>query len=130
MRPRKTRLQKERHGGKRPDLATVKPSASPHDEALLGPVRLLPTPLEVAKAVEREVEDMAAQGRPVVDEARERLLESFKLRYYFGGQPFAYRETDRGKEILAVGFKSMGRLFGVLNPEQDEAIISSFAEPW
>lgn len=68
--------------------------------------------------------------RPVVDEARERLLESFKLRYYFGGQPFAYRETDRGKEILAVGFKSMGRLFGVLNPEQDEAIISSFAEPW
>ncbi len=73
---------------------------------------------------------MAAQGRPVVGEARERLLEDFKLRYYFGGQRFAYRETDRGKEILAVGSENMGRLFGELNPEEDEAITSGFAEPW
>ena len=67
---------------------------------------------------------------PVVGEARERLLEGFKLRYYFGGQPFAYRETDLGKDILAVGFKNMGRLFGELPPETDEAITSGFAEPW
>src|SRR5262249_23116285 len=79
-------------------------------EPPLGPVRLLSTPLEVEKAVEREVEDMAALGRPIVGPARERLREEYKLRYYFGGQPFAYRETDQGKEILAVGFKAMGRL--------------------
>jgi hypothetical protein len=111
MGPGKQRLHEGRHGGKQPELGTVKPP-------------------EVEKAVEREVEDMAAQGRPVVGEARERLLEGFKLRYYFGGQPFAYRETDLGKEILAVGFKSMRRLFGEMAPEEDEAIISGFAEPW
>jgi hypothetical protein len=130
MGPGKQRLHEGRNGGKQPDLVTVKPPSATHDEALLGPVRLLPTPLEVEKAVEREIEDMAAQGRPVVGEARERLLEDFKLRYYFGGQPFAYRETDLGKEILAVGFKRMRRLFGEMAPEEDEAIISGFAEPW
>jgi hypothetical protein len=79
--------------------------------------------------VEREVADMAAQGRPVVGHARERLLEDFKLQYYFGGQPFAYRETDQGKEILAVGFKAMGRLFKALTPEERATVVSGFAEP-
>ena len=73
---------------------------------------------------------MAAQGRPVVGEARERLLEGFKVQYYFGGQPFAYRETDQGKEVLAVGFKNMGRLLKELAPEEDQTVVSGFAEPW
>jgi hypothetical protein len=101
-----------------------------HDKALLGPDHRLPTPAEVKNAVEREVEDMAAQGRPVVGQVRERLLEDLKLQYYFGGQPFAYRKTDQGKEILAVGFKEMSRLFGALAPEKSEAVVSGFAEPW
>jgi len=98
--------------------------------SLLGPIRCLPTPPEVKRAADREVEDMAAQGRPIVGEARERLLEELKLRYYFGGQPFAYRQTDQGKEVLAVGFKNMRRLFGELTPEEDEVVTSGFAEPW
>ena len=108
----------------------LKPADATRYAALLGPVRLLATPPEVEKAVEREVEDMAAQGRPVVGEARERLLEGFKLQYYFGGQPFAYRETGRGKEVLAVGFKNMRRLLGKLTPEENEAVVSGFAESW
>jgi hypothetical protein len=73
---------------------------------------------------------MQAQGRPVVRRARECLLDGLKLRYYLGGQPFAYRETDLGKEILAVGSENMRRLFGELTPEDDEAVASGFAEPW
>jgi hypothetical protein len=80
--------------------------------------------------VEREVEDMAARGRPVVGAARERLLEDFKLQYYLGGQPLAYRQTDQGKEILAVGFKEMSRLFKALAPKERETVVSGFAEPW
>jgi len=90
----------------------------------------LATPPEVEKAVEREVEDMAARGRPVVGAARERLLEGLKLQYYFGGQPLAYRETDQGKEVLAVGLKDMRRLLRRLTPEEDQAVVSGFAEPW
>jgi hypothetical protein len=96
----------------------------------LGLVRLLPTPIEVEKALDAEVGQMAACGRPVVGEARERLLEDFKLQYHFGGKRFAYRETDQGKEILAVGDKDMKRLFRKLTAEEDEVVTSGFADPW
>jgi hypothetical protein len=91
---------------------------------------LLPTPAEVEQAIRREVEEMERHGRAIVGEARERLLEDFKLQYYFGGQPLAYRETPQGKEILAVGFEAMGRLSGELTPEERETVVSGFAEPW
>jgi hypothetical protein len=73
---------------------------------------------------------MAAQGRPLVGPARERAFEDLKLRYYFGGQPIAYRQTDQGKEILAVGYKDMGRLCRKLTPQEDEAVASGYADPW
>lgn len=107
MAPTEQRIQEGRHSGTRSGRAPVKPADATRYDALLGPIRLLAAPPEVEKAVERELENMAAQWRPVVGEARERLLECFKLQYYFGGQPFAYRETDQGKDVLAVGFKNM-----------------------
>ena len=97
---------------------------------LLGPLRLLKTPPEVEEAFERELEYMAAQGRPLVGPARERVFEDLKLRYYFGGQRIAYRQTDQGKEILAVGEKDMGRLFRTLTPEEDEVVTWGYADPW
>ncbi len=124
----KHRVSQGRRGVSSPDRNAV--TTHVRYEALLGPVRCLPTPAEVEKAVEREVEDMAARGRPVVGEARERLLEDFKLQYYLGGQPLAYQQTDQGKKILAVGFKEMGRLFRALTPEERETVVSGFAEPW
>jgi hypothetical protein len=130
MEPKEQRVQEGRHRATRSGHPRVKRADATRYEALLGPVRLLATPPEVEKAVEREVEDMAAQGRPVVGEARERLLEGVKLQYYFGGQPLAYRETDQGKEVLAVGFKSIGRLLRRLTPEEDQTVVSGFAEPW
>jgi len=130
MKPKEQRTQDDGQSGKQSDRAVVKLADATRYEALLGPVRLLATPPEVEKAVEREVEHMAAQGRPVVGKARERLLEGAKLQYYFGGQPLAYRETDQGKEVLAVGFKNMGRLLRRLNPEEVQTVVSGFAEPW
>jgi len=130
MEPSEQPVQKVRHRGARLGLAAGKRAEATRYAALLGPVRLLATPPEVEKAVEREVESMAAQGRPVVGVARERLLEGFKLQYYFGGQPIAYRETDQGKEVLAVGFKNMGRLLRKLTPDEDQTVVSGFAEPW
>jgi hypothetical protein len=129
MEPKERRVQKGRHSGPRSGRAAVKLADATRYDALLGPVRLLATPPDVDKAVEREVEDMATRGRPVVGEARERLLEGLKLQYYFGGQPFAYRETDQGKEVLAVGFKNMGRLLAKLTPEEVQTVVSGFAEP-
>ena len=72
---------------------------------------------------------MAARGRHVVVHARERILEDWKIQYYLGGHPFAYRETDQGKEILAVGFKKMGQLFRAMSAEERETVVSGFAEP-
>jgi hypothetical protein len=97
---------------------------------LLGPVRSLPIPPEVEKAVKREVDEMAGLGRPLGPEACRRLTEDFVLQYYFGGQPFAYRETDQGKEILAVGFRDMGRLIRQMSPREIKTVVSGFAEPW
>ena len=34
------------------------------------------------------------------------------------------------KEILAVGYKDMGRLFRKLTAEEDEVVTSGFADPW
>ena len=124
----KQRVPQRRRGVSAPDRNAV--TTRVRDQALLGPVRCLPTPAEVEEVVEREIEDMAARGRPVVGEARERLVEDFKLQYYLGGQPLAYRQTDRGKEVLAVGFREMGRLFKALTAEERETVVSGFAEPW
>jgi hypothetical protein len=124
----KQRLPESRRRVSPPDRRVA--AAPLRYQRLLGPIRCLRTPAEVEQAVEREVEDMAAQGRPVVGHARERLVDDFKLQYDFGGQPFAYRETDQGKEILAVGFKAMGRLFRALTLEERATMVSGFAEPW
>jgi hypothetical protein len=112
------------------DLPTAVGAIAEDFEALLGPLVRLPNPREVEEAVEQEVANMAAQGRPLVGKARERLHEELKLSYYFGGQPLAYRETSQGKEILAVGYKDIQRLCAGLSPEDDEAVISDFADPW
>jgi hypothetical protein len=73
---------------------------------------------------------MQDQGRPVVGAFKERLLEEYKLQFYFGGQPIAYRETDAGKTVLAVGYGHIGDLRRQLNGEENEAVTTGFAETW
>jgi hypothetical protein len=49
MKPKEKRLREGRHPRTKSGRATVKRPQIAHDEALLGPIRLLPTPPEVEK---------------------------------------------------------------------------------
>ena len=127
--PKSQRPRTGPHSGTRSGPAIVKlPYAT--DDRPFGARPPRPTPPEVEEAVEREIRTRRPRGSRNRQVLRERLLEGFNLRYYFGGQPFAYRETGLGKEILAVGFKNMSRLFRGLTQEDDEAVVTGFAEPW
>jgi hypothetical protein len=126
----KQRVTKKRSSRARSDQPAIGPTVAVKHGSVLGSLHLLPIPSEVELVVEQDAARMAAQGRPVVGKARERLLEDSKLSYYFGGQPLAYRETSQGKEILAVGFKDIRRLLKRLSPEEAQAIVSASADPW
>jgi hypothetical protein len=70
------------------------------------------------------------KGRPATKEARQRIIDAFNLQYYFGGQEFAYKETDHGVEVLAVGSEEIRALFRRLPPEERQTVILGFADPW
>src|SRR5262245_26448647 len=65
----------------------------------LSPLRgILPSTPEIDALVERTL-----QGRPASAEARQSIEDNYKLQYYFGGHYVSYRQTERGKEVLAAG---------------------------
>jgi hypothetical protein len=66
----------------------------------------MPTTPEIEEQVEQVLE-----GRPASPEARRRIVEEFKLRFYFGGHPIVFRHTERGTEVLAVGDEEVRHLF-------------------
>jgi hypothetical protein len=86
---------------------------------------LLPTPL----AVRREV-DALLKDRPASEAARRRITEEHKLRYFFGGQVVAYRQTSRGVEVLAVGYKEIRALNKRLAPEEVCLYTIDFPDHW
>jgi hypothetical protein len=87
---------------------------------------ILPTPPEVEKLVARELE-----GHPVTDREKQRITDCFKLQYYFGGQWIAYRDTEQGKEVLAVGMEEIGRLLRKRMPVAErEEIVLRHCDPW
>src|SRR2546427_4060253 len=67
---------------------------------------LLPTPPEVEEIVERWCKE-----RPASPAARLRITEGLKMQYYFGGHPILYRDTPKGKDVLAVGMEEIGRWY-------------------
>ena len=86
----------------------------------------LPTPPEVERLV-----DQGLQGRPASAAARQRITDDFKMQYYFGGHPVAFRRTDRGIEVLAVGMDAIGRLKGKrMTDAERESIITGWWDPW
>lgn len=86
---------------------------------------VLPTPLEVAKLVAREVKKL-----PMSDEARQRVTNHWTLQYYFGGHEIAYRETPAGVEVLAAGLEEIGQLVRKMPYAQRKGIIFGQPEPW
>ena len=90
------------------------------------PIRgLLPPPPEVVEIVNRELAKLPASPK-----YRQWMLDYLSMDYYFGGYWIAYRDTDQGAEVLAVGLEEMGKLRSSLSPEGREGIIWRCCEPW
>jgi hypothetical protein len=85
---------------------------------------LLPAPPEVQKIAKRWF-----RQRPASASAQQRIIEGLKLQYYFGGWDIAYRRTEQGVEVLAVG-PEIGELFRRLSPDQQQGIVVGHPEPW
>src|SRR5712664_2471512 len=70
------------------------------------PIRgLLPTTPEIEQVLDEMLKD-----RPATEAARRYQANFLKCQYYFGGQWIAYRDTDLGREVLAVGGEEIRRL--------------------
>jgi hypothetical protein len=97
------------------------------DSAPPSPLRgILPTPPEVEALVARELE-----GHPVTDREKQRITDCFKMQFYFGGHWIAYRQTDKGMEVLAVGMDDIGRLRRKRTPASEkDRIILRYCDPW
>ena len=89
------------------------------------PRGFLATPPEVKKLVTREL-----KGHPVTDDERKRIRDCFNLQYYFGGEAVAYRQTDQGVDVLAVGLEEIKQLFQRLSAAQRQGIVIGQPDPW
>jgi len=97
------------------------------DSASPSPLRgILPTPPEVEALVARELE-----GYPVTDREKQRITDCFKMQFYFGGYWIAYRHTDQGMEVVAVGMDEIGRLRRKRKfADEADRIILRYCDPW
>ena len=109
---------------RKPTIGTVaKGERSNRSKSLRG---LLPTPPEVAELVARELE-----GHPVTDREKQRLTDGFNLQYHFGGEYVAYRRTEEGAYVLAIGLHDVGKLLRKkMTQAERESIIVRWMDPW
>jgi hypothetical protein len=88
------------------------------------PHGLIPTPPEVEASVARE-EARLLKERGIIPtpEARQRMVDSLALQYYFDGIDIAYRRTPHGVEVVAVGLEEVGELIRTTTQEQREGVV-------
>jgi hypothetical protein len=83
------------------------------------PRGLLPVPPEVEAIIAKEEARLLNEkGIVPTPEARQRMVDSFTLQYYYEGFYVAYRPTPQGPEVLAVGPDEIGQLLGGMDPEE------------
>ena len=83
------------------------------------PRGLLPIPGEVTEIIAKEEARLLnAHGIVPTPEARQRMVDSFTLQYYYEGFYVAYRPTSQGPEVLAVGDEEIGRLLRGMDQEE------------
>jgi hypothetical protein len=83
------------------------------------PRGLIPIPPEVAETVARQ-----AAGDPALTAEQVRqLTERRTLEYHYKGVTVAYRRTDAGLEVLAVGVVETAQLLNRLSPEAQTGIL-------
>jgi len=98
----------------KPNIIQPRPPQPAHS-----PRGLLPTPPLVEQTVAREV----AKFPTLNAEAKKRITDYFNLQYYFEGQDIAYRFTEQGVEVLAVGLEEMAKSLENLSQEELLSII-------
>jgi hypothetical protein len=83
------------------------------------PRGLLPVPPEVEAIIAKEEARLLNEkGIVPTPEARQRMVDSFTLQYYYEGFYVAYRPTPQGPEVLAVEPDEIGQLLGGMAPEE------------
>jgi hypothetical protein len=83
------------------------------------PRGLLPIPGEVQAIIDKEEARLLNENSIVpTPEARQRMVDSFTLQYYYEGFYVAYRPTSQGPEVLAVGYEEIGRLLSGMDQEE------------
>jgi hypothetical protein len=88
------------------------------------PHGLIPIPPEVEAIVAREQARLLKEhGIIPTPEARQRMVDSLTLQYYFDGIDIAYRRTAQGVEVVAVGLQEVGELIRTTPQEQREDIV-------
>jgi hypothetical protein len=88
------------------------------------PHGLLPIPPEVEAVVAREEARLLKDhGITPTPEARQRMLDSLTLQYYFDGIDIAYRRTTQGVEVVAVGLDEVGELVRTTPQEQRADLV-------
>lgn len=103
------------------DVERLARLALPFDQR---PHGIVPPPKEIQELVAQE----KARLQPWFnEEAERRTLEDWTLQYYFEGTTIAYRRTDQGPEILAVGEEELGKVFA--GKSQDEILKIIVRQP-
>ena len=88
------------------------------------PHGLLPIPPEVEAVVAREEARLLKDhGITPTPEAKQRMLDSLTLQYYFDGIDIAYRSTTQGVEVVAVGLDEVGELVRTTPQEQRANLV-------
>ena len=88
------------------------------------PHGLLPVPPDVEAIVAREeMRLLTEHGITPTPEARQRMLDSLTLQYYFDGIDVAYRRTTQGVEVVAVGLAEVGDLVRTTPQEQRADLV-------
>jgi hypothetical protein len=88
------------------------------------PRGLLPVPGEVKVIIAKEEARLLKEHCIVpTPEARQRMIDSFTLQYYFDGIDIAYRRTTQGVEVVAVGLEEVGELIRTRPQDQRADVV-------
>ncbi len=90
------------------------------------PRGLLPTPAPVLERIAREGARFAA----MTPRKRQFVRDDYNLSYFFGGQEVAYRFTEQGVEVLAVGEREIEELMRDLSALERLDVIEESIRPW
>jgi len=89
------------------------------------PRGVLYVPQEIVDLVDRQLRDKVASA-----EERQKLIDAYTLRYYFGGQEVICRHTPDGLAAMAVGPEEVKTLLDKMSSEEKANVRIEKPQPW